>query len=247
MQGASLTRGGDELPRGFTRIEVPPPPIGSHPLGRDKEKPLTEWSRQGASHPEMPLFVSYFTNRFYLAHAFELVRTLLSFDLDFYVHEERDRGSWVKNTAHKPQFLAEVCADFPARHIVWLDADARVRAHPGLFREVTAPIGFHTFKGKKGRPGPCSGTVFLRAGPQRENVMREWILQCAANGTTLSDQECMTLAMSRLGIQHHELPAEYCWIFDLQQGTERPNPMKAPHVVIEHMQASRAARKMERM
>lgn len=186
-----------------------------------------------------PVFASFFTDAFYLREAWDLVRSLQEHGLDYCVREVPDLRSWGSNTNHKPQFLLALDEEFPARPLVWLDADARVRRPPDLLCcLVEDQLAYHTWRGPLGRHGACSGTVFLAPGEWRQRFLREWDAACRQASEHVWDQESMALAEKRLGIQHRELPQEYCWIFDLSQGTQRPTPGREL-VVIEHMQASR--------
>lgn len=210
------------------------------------------WESLGVSSADMPVVVSYFTNDFYLREAFDLARSCQQFGMDYSIHEVADKRSWQGNTNHKPTFLLEMHRCFPSRSLLWLDADARIRAHPELLRGLLPPIAYHTWK-RVGRPGALSGTVYLNKEYRyasddpslegtRTKILQAWRAQVVAR-PDLTDQVCMDLAVKSLGITHHELPETYTWIFDLGD-TRQPNPANW-RPVIEHMQASRHSRKLE--
>lgn len=209
---------------------------------RDSEIDPT-WSRLGVSKPEMPVLISYYTNAFYGREAFELARTCQSFPLDYHISRVLwDKGGWVEGTNYKPTHLLKMSKRFPDRAICWVDADARVRRYPDLLGRIGAPIAYHTWPGLHGsRPGALSGTVLLGTGPQRDALLQEWMEEVRKN-PNVTDQVCMERAVVKLGTRHKELPVEYVWIFDL--AGETPNPTPNPEIVIEHMQASRWARRL---
>ncbi len=193
----------------------------------------------------MPVFVSYFTDQFYLKEAFDLARSLQAFNLDYDIREVPNTGSWEGNTNHKPAFLIKMAREYPDQAIVWLDADARVRKMPGLFAEgcINATIAYHCFKRPGGAPGALSGTVYLAAGDERMTILKEWAAEVIRSPND-TDQRCMETAVRRIGAKWVELPEAYCWIYDLAQGLHQaPDPAKA-RPVIEHLQASRWRKRM---
>lgn len=200
-----------------------------------KTKHQQEWVRVDKALTT-PVFVSYFTDLFYLREAFELQRSLELHGLEHCIQQVPDLKSWGRNTNHKPQFLLQMHHRFPKRPLVWLDADARVRRFPALFAAFatsSVQLAYHTWKrGDK----PCSGTVFLGPGEWRSPYLQNWIKECTEH-PTLTDQVCMARAYPYPPVN---LPEEYCWIYDLSL----PDTIKVAtpqHFmpVIEHMQASR--------
>lgn len=209
-----------------------------------------EWASVRGVDRRMPVFVSFFTDAFYMREAWDLVRSLQAHGQEYCAREVADLKSWGSNTNHKPQFLLGMDEEFPGRSLVWVDADARMRAQPTLLHELAADVedapalAYHTWRGPLGRHGACSGTVFLAPGATRRRLLREWDVACRAAPPEVWDQESMARAALGLGIQHAELPVEYCQIYDLVQGTQRPTPHPGGKVVIEHMQASRWRKRM---
>jgi hypothetical protein len=201
-----------------------------------QRKGMEVWESLGKSPPSYPVFVSFFTDQFYLREAYELARSLQAFNLDYRIEQVPDLASWGRNTNHKPDFLITQHRRFSERSLCWLDADARVRSMPTLFDGVNqrGPIAYHT---DRRRPKPCSGTVFLKNDDKRYWILDAWRLQCVKDPQA-TDQVCMGRAVEMLGIIHDELPEEYCWIYDISAQLSVPNPgIWFP--VIEHMQASR--------
>lgn len=187
-----------------------------------------------------PIVASFFTDRFYLREAFELVRTLQTHGLEYVVEQVPNRGGWYENTNFKPTFLHKLHQEFPGRALLWLDADARVRQHPDLLTAHTANIAYHTLMGQ-----PASGTVYMRPGPQRGLILSAWEKVCEERPRA-TDQVCMKIAHERVGVEHVELPESYCWVFDFNERGEycaHPSPNWI-YPVIEHTQASRFSRQL---
>lgn len=205
-----------------------------------KRTPI-RWSRVA---DEGPIIVSYFTDAYYMREAFELARSCQLFDLSYVIEEVPDQKSWSGNTGHKPQFLLEKHKAFPNRPLVWLDADARVRTRPHLFRDMIGAVAYHIVQ-----KHPLSGTVYLGVNPNREEFLKVWRHQVAINPTK-NDQVCMGIALDVISLSKdypfEHLPASYCWIYDYDgiQPTDRLTLDNTP--VIEHMQASRWSKELKK-
>src|SRR5580693_2565561 len=124
---------------------------------------LQRWHKVFGAHPEYPMVVSFYTDAFYLREAFELARSCEALQLDYDINQVRPEGSWARNTNLKPSFLQQMSLRYPDRAIVWLDADARVRALPTDFPRIISPVAYHVFKGRE----VLSGTVLLKEGALR--------------------------------------------------------------------------------
>lgn len=160
-----------------------------------------------------------------------LIASCDEFNIDYYVKGYESRGQWVKNAAIKPEFLMDVMDEFPAKNIVYLDADAIIRQYPKLFDEMTEDVGVHYRKGKE----VLSGTVFLRNTVRARNLLKHWIHYQQQQPSTWDQkvlQSCLKLCeRSDTGLKVLDLPPTYCQIFDSMRDVGKP--------VIEHMQASR--------
>ncbi len=200
---------------------------------------LLRWSSLGGPNPGMPVVVSYYTDLFYMRDAFELARTCQLFGLDYVIEQVGDKDDWQRNTRHKPTFLLEKHKDFPERSLLWLDADARVRAFPEELLVVSESIAYHLHKKKL----PLSGTVLLAPGHLREAFLRQW-LHAQERYKSENDQSCMGRALGCMNkaFTFFDLPARYCWIYDYNG----EGPVGELHVdykpVFEHMQSSRWAK-----
>lgn len=184
----------------------------------------------------MPVVVSFYTDDFYKREAFELVRTCQAFGLDYDVRQVSHQGSWAANTNVKPFFLRDMAACYPARNLLWLDADARVRQLPVLFDGLPLPVAFHRWLGKH----PASGTVFL--GPGCGALLTAWIEEVQLHPAR-TDQVCLGDAVAATGTHEGALPESYCYIYDFHSDEPDPDAI----VVIEHMQASRWTKKKGRL
>ncbi len=192
---------------------------------------MTTWEHIGAD-TSMPVVVSYFTDSYYKTLAWDLLRSCQMFNLDYSICEVPHLGSWAKNTNRKPAFMAEKSNQFVEKSIVWVDADARFRAFPSLFSGLQAPVAYHMWRGVEA----LSGTVFFGQGVvTRDLLIQSWCDEVNLNPRA-TDQVSMHKAM---GGMNTGLPVEYCYIWD--DVHKEPNPKTTP--VVEHMQASRFARR----
>lgn len=199
---------------------------------------MKTWTESFARLNLLPLVVSYFTDGFYEREAFELLRSCQQFELDYLISEVPNLKSWEKNASFKPSFLKGIHAEYPHRDILWVDADARFRQFPSLFvNDLVAPVGYHLWRGKT----PASGTVYLRRGEGRGEILERWIQECIKSPHT-SDQPPLQKVAARLE-SIILLPVEYCWIYDVNPMTMKKGTQPTSRPVIEHMQASRWVKK----
>lgn len=197
-----------------------------------------EQIKQSTDH-KMPVIVSYYTDEYYRKEAYDLARSCQQFNMDYWIEQIADRGSWLANTNYKPTFLLSIAAKFPGRAILWVDADARVRARPIFVYGLDATISFHTWHGR-----PASGTVYLSdCKKERSVILSSWEAECLHSPHS-TDQVCMGFALKKTGVAFTSLPVEYCWIFDFDPTTQQRlySPVPEGNPVIEHMQSSRFTR-----
>jgi len=182
-----------------------------------------------------PLFVSFYTPGLYAGKAARLRLSLHRLGLEYRIDEVEDRGSWDANTKHKAEFILAMLEAHPGRNIVWVDADAVVRAYPDLFFEMQGDVGVHYRNGKE----LLSGTMFFRNVPRVQALVKSWIKE---NAKTPQEWEQRTLQrvltkpwrFGRPRVKVVDLPPTYCQIFDLMADAGEP--------VFEHFQASREAK-----
>lgn len=172
------------------------------------------------------MFVSFFSGPGYDIEARELVKTLDRFGLPHDVREAPDAGTWELNCGRKPTFLLQMRREHPGESLVWLDADARVRRSPDLFRSLDCDIAAHWRDGVE----LLSGTLFIGSGETAGELLEAWRDECTANPHEW-DQKCLQrLVEGSRRWRMQTLPAEYTAIFDAGMSDDP---------VIEHMQASR--------
>lgn len=184
------------------------------------------------------VIVAYFTkNTSYETHVQKLIQSLNVFRLPYEITPIEDKGGWHPNMQHKPTFILEMLKKFPNRSVVYVDADAVFFRYPEYFNfldiqssdDVAVHILDHTkFARKHQAPELLSGTIYFRNTQKSSIIVREWIAECKKD-PMLWDQRALATVLERH--PYHELPAEYCQIFDYMSSVKNP--------VIKHYQASR--------
>lgn len=194
-----------------------------------------------------PIFVCYFTPS-YRAHALGLVESLRAHDLEHAVCEVVDHGSWQRNCQRKPAFLRAMLAA-QRRPVVWIDADARVRTRPDVLLDMPrgVDVAVHNYGLSGGREEVLSGTVYLAYSAPALTLLESWQARCVERPHAY-DQQCLQDALSGgWGGERMQLPAEYCFIFDVFRAPfYRRNHPEVGEPVIEHLQHSRVVRAAER-
>ena len=207
------------------------------------------WHHTSPAGASLPLVVSYYTSDLYKREAYQLAASCFDHGLDYLIECVEDQAPpsataharWLANTNHKPFHLAAVSARYPERALLWLDADARVRMQPHSLEGLKAVVAYVT----RIRPlpqQPNSGTVYLGSGPRRDDLLKAWCAEVTADRTA-TDQVCLGRAVARCGLQHYELPREYCAIYDLDVDGNHLSMDPTRPAVIQHMQASRITRR----
>ena len=184
-----------------------------------------------ASVGDVPVIVSYFTtDTVYSALADRLRASCDDLGLTHRIAPRPPRGSWEANCATK----AEVCLSAwreLERPILWVDADALVRARPSLLAGSRADFAIHKYWGWEF----ASGTLYFGRTPLAERMLETWVDRCAREPRVI-DQVHLGRVWDEVSVSaplHTSwLPRAYCQIFD--------TPLEHDEVpVIEHFQASR--------
>lgn len=175
-------------------------------------------------------FISYYTPN-YKDNADRLRNSLNELQLHYCIEDIPNLGSWDKNTHYKPIFILKHLINSDA--VVWTDADSVVRENPILFDNLDCDIAFHRFRGKE----LLSGTVYFKNTPATIKLLFKWI-EINNQFPLVFDQKNLDEAISYIdNLKISDLPAEYCFIFDLSRDYYLG---KTP--IIEHFQASREKR-----
>lgn len=182
------------------------------------------------------IVVGYYTkNTIYANEASKLIESLLKYSVPNDIIGIDDQGSWFANTNFKPTFLLKMSAKYPDKPIIYVDCDATFRAYPELFDTLNCDFAVYVFDRAANYPGGSgfeilSGTIYLRHGEQRDELLLAWNIECA-NNPTVWDQKSLAKV---IGNDFTKLPGEYCKIFDRMKDIEYP--------VIVHHQISRKVR-----
>lgn len=198
------------------------------------------------------IVVSFHTDdQLYTYHAAELKKSLERFDIPYHIEEYTGKlDPWNHVCAHKPVFLREMREKYPDKALIWIDADARVKQYPLLFDHIPDDcIGFHKMDrkrwyGKNTFPNSecLTGTLYFSPSQRVDDFLELWDRYSMNLYPQSNDQETFLMTMSVKknvpeSIDFVELPASYCQIFDTMAGAGDP--------VIEHLQASREARRVK--
>jgi len=185
------------------------------------------------------IIISYYTP-LYQEYVHKLICSLNKFNLDYYIYEAEDKGSWIANCNYKPIFIRTMMNKFPDNPLVYTDADSFFLAEPVLFSEIQCDIACHHYNRQIYKPFSSSkdeilsGTLFFNNSDKSKQLVDKWIQKCEEN-PSMWDQKCL---QEILDGNETDLPAEYCCIFDTMRSVKNP--------IIIHNQASRQIRHLER-
>ena len=178
--------------------------------------------------------ISFFTkNTIYEKEVEDLAASCQALNLDHYIEERKDLGSWEKNCAQKPLFIYECFEKFHTP-LLWVDADAIILQKPNLhLGPCDFGLYFNTLNPKHVR----SATIFVNPTQRAIKFLWKWHeILVKINRTSLSqDQPILNTLINQEILDIAHLPIEYMQIFDRD-----PNPPE--QAVVLHFQASRTAR-----
>ncbi len=198
-----------------------------------------------------PLFITMFTP-LYAGEVRQLQESFSEFNLELSAVEIACRGSWILNVQQKARVIHAALDQHPNRPIVWLDADARMRAYPELLMSMDDGVDFAAFmipgvfKIARKRPwgperGPealAGGTMYFGNTAATRRLVERWLVCCVERPTTWEQQNLQRALGQMLDaggpIRWERLPQAYLKVFDRNW-----YPGEKGSVVIEHMQASR--------
>ena len=148
------------------------------------------------------------------------------------------------NCAQKPEIIYDGMQDYWPHPIVWLDADARVRSRPELFRELYwmgMDFAAHVRESRSHRSYDgemLSGTLWCANSTRCRDLLSAWIERCIDEPGKFDQRHLAEAVMKCDGLKSHRLPESYC-AFDLVM---KDHPSTVP--VIWHEQASRVMREV---
>ncbi len=188
-----------------------------------------------------PLYISYATPAYY-PELRQLIKTLDDLNLPYCVDTIPSFGTWQRNTQYKVEFIRNKLTQFK-RPVVWVDADARIRQNPIIFRLLTdtVDVAVHYRDDTLGRrlsQSPdgevLSGTIYFNYSSMAFEVLDKWEENNKAN-PNIWEQKNLQRALEQVNADIFKLPPSYCQI--IASGKAR---MGDPNdAVIAHTQASR--------
>ena len=184
---------------------------------------------------------AYFTkDTVYAKYAENFTASMKQFNIPHDVVAIDSKGSWYMDMQYKPTFLKQMLEKHYPYSVVYVDVDAIFCQYPEYFNALDVipevNIAAHTLDHSRYRrktvvPELLSGTVFLKNTTITKQIVEEWIQECRKN-PKLWDQCALATVLKKY--RCHQLPEEYCTIFDYMASVKNP--------VIKHFQASRENR-----
>jgi len=146
---------------------------------------------------------------------------------DYYIQRIEPLESWDDAVNYKPEFILKCLNAFDC-NLLYLDADAVVRANPVLLDDIDCDLAVHHYPADK----LFAGTLYLRNCREVKRLVINWIAEMKRlGGVYLAEQTALDNVVSKSSLKLYELPPQYALIFDVMS--------KHGPAVIEHFQASR--------
>ncbi len=185
------------------------------------------------------VFVSFFSKNSPYEQIIEsyLIPSLKKWNLSYDIDAFKDKGSWIKNVQHKPQFIKNMLLKHRCP-IVSLDADAVIEKNPILFKKLKGiDYACHFYDwglwyNKPGREEMLGGTQFFNYNNKILKLVDNWLEEQKKN-TIWAQKVLEKLLKKDRKIKIYRLPIEYCFI-----KTDK-HPEIRKNAVIFHNQLSR--------
>ncbi|WP_233161670.1 MULTISPECIES: putative nucleotide-diphospho-sugar transferase [unclassified Achromobacter] len=195
-----------------------------------------------AGQPQGMIAGFYTRDSIYEAEKNRFVRSAQLIGLPADVVQVSSTGSWVRNAAMKPGVLATL----RARHrgaLLYVDVDAVFHRDPWpVLLDLDCDIAaYYEPEGHL-----LSGTLLINDTPAAAALLDAWRLACAADPQAWDQVVLERLiaedaARAQPRYRLARLPVSFCWIFD------KTNNEACDAVFIEHLQASREAKRRKRL
>jgi hypothetical protein len=171
--------------------------------------------------------------------------------VDYSINES---GAWASNAAQKARVIRTALDDFWPEPVVWVDADARIKAFPTLLETLLwqdIDIAYHRRKSTHRRYDGelLTGTLYFGNTVEARLILDLWIKAIEENPGTW-DQKLLDGVLGGVNVQsmraytghpkEYDLPASYC-AFDL---VCQYDGLEESEAIIWHEQASRKLRKV---
>lgn len=183
-----------------------------------------------------PIYTAFYTlGTIYEAEAARLRKSLDKHGLLHDLVAVADRGSWVTNTHQTATHIMAMMDRYPECPIVQLDADAVVWKYPILFDELSFhrqyDLAGHALNGSEF----LNGTLWIAPTPMARRIIQRYAELCARSPEHRNEQQFLVTAIRQNPrVMLYELPASYCYIYDLNR-----DKLANGDIVIEHLQCSR--------
>jgi len=188
-----------------------------------------------------PHIIAYGTEGHYAEQLAEMKKSVVKFGFQTHMKIISDR-SWDEATHYKPTFIKEAMEKCKS-DVVYVDADARFKRYPELFKDFKHDIGVHWRKkdnhGNPKKPELLSGTIYFKNKKNVRDLIDVWIEECRTNPTEWDQrilQRLIEKCQKNKKIDVLDIPPEYTAIFDGNMCSESEK-------VIEHLQLSRQNRR----
>lgn len=182
----------------------------------------------------MKLISFYTKNTIYEKEVEDLLSSCRALEIDHYVEERDDLGSWERNCAQKPIFILE-CINKFNEPVLWVDSDAILLQKPSLqLHQYDLALYFNNPTHAR------SATIFFNATREARKFLTLWHKELLKKNSKVDtqDQPVMNELIQEKKIPNlkiGELPLEYMHIFDRDS-------IPLEKTVILHFQASRTAK-----
>ncbi len=190
-----------------------------------------------------PLVISFFTvDTPYQEEAERLIASCQDFGLEHHVEGIKSKGSWLRNMAMKPQFIAEKLLQFK-RPLFWVDADGAFKNKPQFeqFQEFDVAVREVDAYRDDPRMKLHAGSIFINYNSRMVQFVKDWLQVCADKINKdifhlffLDQTSLLHMIEHTQGLKVEKLPIGYCKVFDAPA-----EPIDPSSVVIEQYQASR--------
>jgi hypothetical protein len=189
-----------------------------------------------------PIIISFYTPN-YREFADNLKRSVKKFEFDFTIPGIQPIGKhWINNVYWRANFIQTMLNKYQ-HDLVWIDADAEMKAYPFLFDNFEGDFGAHFYQWPKSERCPngvmevLGGTMYFAYNDRVMDLVNEWVKLNTEKPLQPRSQWVLQMALKNWSGNIVNFPPSYCYINRFMSGKCNP--------VIEHYQASGKFRKAD--
>ena len=181
--------------------------------------------------------VAYWIGDKYRAAAVKLAASLNALGIPHDIRPRPEQGSWRLNMRHRPLFVREMMAAYPAQALLSADADCIFEQRPEILdKGISEDVAAMWWLEPTGVEIAYEGTLYLAPTERVRSMVARWADIDRIKATFPPEDSGINSALAGTpGLTMRRLPPEYCWIEVQMRSTYREAKPVIRHHCLYHV------------